>query len=732
MRFDARVSRTVLVWSWAIIAIIALSGLPRSALAQSAASHHSVVRRWNELLLASIRNDMARPVVHARNLFHMSAAMWDAWAVWDEVRIEDGGPKPWLVKENDLSALPWSADGDREEARRASISYAAYGILRWRFADSPGIDDVSPLYDDLMEELGYPVDYASMVGSDPRAIGNQIAAAYIEFGLSDGSNEKEAYANRWYAPTNIPLLPFRSGTQGIENPDRWQPLSLQVFVDQSGNSRATGYPDFLGPEWGNVTPFSLREDQKTIHYDDAGNEFPVYLDPGPPPMLNKTNGFKPATEEQLKFLQGFEQVLYWSDHLDASDGVLIDASPNSIGNADLPADAKEDFSWFYDALNGGDAGRGYRRNPVTGKMYPKQEVPRADYARILAEFWSDGPDSETPPGHWFTILNDVMDHPLFQRRMEGTGPELDALEYDVKAYFALGGGVHDAAIAAWACKGRYDYVRPVSVIRWMAENGQRSDPKQDSYHPLGLELIPGQVEVITPESSQPGERHQYLRMSIGKIAVKCWRGPDYIVNRHAAGCGWILAINWWPYQRPTFVTPNFAGYVSGHSTFSRTAAEILTLLTGSEYFPGGLGEYVAPAKEYLHFEDGPTREVRLQWASYRDASDQCSLSRIWGGIHPPADDIPGRLMGKVIGPQVWEHATSHFGGKFNKGLKSKECPEDLNGDGTVDDADLTALYNEMGKECSLDETCDADLNSDLVTNYNDLIVFFQVYLRGGC
>ena len=256
MRFHARVSRTVLVWSWAIIAIIALSGLPRSALAQSAASHHSVVRRWNELLLASIRNDMARPVVHARNLFHMSAAMWDAWAVWDEVRIEDGGPKPWLVKENDLSALPWSADGDREEARRASISYAAYGILRWRFADSPGIDDVSPLYDDLMEELGYPVDYASMVGSDPRAIGNQIAAAYIEFGLSDGSNEKEAYANRWYAPTNIPLLPFRSGTQGIENPDRWQPLSLQVFVDQSGNSRATGYPDFLGPS-GAMSPRSL-------------------------------------------------------------------------------------------------------------------------------------------------------------------------------------------------------------------------------------------------------------------------------------------------------------------------------------------------------------------------------------------------------------------------------------------------------------------------------------------
>jgi len=39
-----------------------------------------------------------------------------------------------------------------------------------------------------------------------------------------------------------------------------------------------------------------------------------------------------------------------------------------------------------------------------------------------------------------------------------------------------------------------------------------------------------------------------------------------------AGVDWILAENWWPYQRPTFVTPPFAGFVSGHSTFSRAAA----------------------------------------------------------------------------------------------------------------------------------------------------------------
>ena len=46
-------------------------------------------------------------------------------------------------------------------------------------------------------------------------------------------------------------------------------------------------------------------------------------------------------------------------------------------------------------------------------------VKRGDYTRGLAEFWADGPDSETPPGHWFTILNYVNDNPLLNKNFEG-------------------------------------------------------------------------------------------------------------------------------------------------------------------------------------------------------------------------------------------------------------------------------------------------------------------------
>ena len=47
-------------------------------------AQHSVARQWNEALLEAIRRDFARPTVHARNLFHTSVAMYDAWAAYDE------------------------------------------------------------------------------------------------------------------------------------------------------------------------------------------------------------------------------------------------------------------------------------------------------------------------------------------------------------------------------------------------------------------------------------------------------------------------------------------------------------------------------------------------------------------------------------------------------------------------------------------------------------------------
>ena len=141
---------------------------------------------------------------------------------------------------------------------------------------------------------------------------------------------------------------------------------------------------------------------------------------------------------------------------------------------------------------------------------------------------------------------------------------------------------------------------------------------------------------------------------MGEIAIRVWRGPD-------SGVGWILGERWVPYQKATFVTPAFPGFVSGHSTFSRAAAEVLAADTGSPYFPGGLFEQTF-APGYLKFEAGPSEPVTLQWATYYDAADQAGISRIYGGIHIPADDFAGRRIGSRIGKQAWALAARYFAG----------------------------------------------------------------------
>jgi hypothetical protein len=609
---------------------------------------HSIARRWNEAILEAIRNDFARPTVHARNLFHLSAGMYDIWVVYGR----DGSPY-FLGQHHGEFFFPFQdipSPKDITAAREEALSYFCYRVIRFRFRMSPGWVKTYELIENLMDELGYDRHLTSETYTDgsPAALGNYLAEKVIAFGLQDGSNEGGDYQNLQYDPINKPMN-LRSPLLGdITNPNRWQPLAFDTFIDQSGNVMTAGTPPFLSPEWGRVIPFSLKEKDLQIHQVN-GMECWVYHDPGEPFYLNKD---KQGSSSDFK--KNFSVVANWGSHLDPSDGVIWDISPGAIGNMDIHRD--EGLFELY-RKEGGDLGTGYPVNPKTNQPYASQFVPRGDYTRVLAEFWADGPDSETPPGHWFTILNYVSDHPLFEKKFQGEGKIIDPFEWDVKSYFVMGGAMHDAAITAWGIKGLYDYVRPISAIRYMSHKGQSSDEHLPNYHPEGVELMEGLVELVTASDPLAGSEGEH----IGKIKLLSWKGHDYIETpEDLAGVGWILGENWWPYQRPTFVTPPFAGYISGHSTFSRAAATVMTMLTGDEYFPGGIAEFVAKKNEYLVFEEGPSVDVVLQWARYYDAADQCSLSRIWGGIHPPQDDMPARLIGEKVGMDAFEFGRQYF------------------------------------------------------------------------
>lgn len=573
----------------------------------------SVARVWDEQLLALIRQVVPAPGVHARNLYHTSAAMWDAWAAYD--KTADGV----FVTEKHTA-------GDLKAAREAAISYAAYRLLLWRYGTVGDLKEAQTQLDATMAKLCYRTDYTTAEGNDPAALGNRIAAAVIAAGKDDGSLESERYVDSSYKPVNDPLIVDEPGAP-MRDPNRWQPLSLERQLSQNGLPIPGKIQEFIGPHWGHVTSFAL-----------APSEAGTPIDPGPPPMLGD-----PATDAAFK--QQAVDLIRYSGALDPTDGKTIDAGPASLGNNPL----------------GTNDGHGYPVNPVTGQPYAPNPTLRADFMRVLAEFWADGPKSETPPGHWNVVANAVSDTPGFAHRIGGQGDEVDRLEWDVKMYLALNGAVHDAAIAAWGLKGHYDSVRPMSAIRYMGGKGQSSDPAGPAYSPEGLPLEPGLIELVTRESSAPGQRHAHLSANVGEIAIRTWKGFPQDATIQTSGVGWIRAVDWVPYQRSTFVTPAFAGYPSGHSTFSRAAAEVLTAFTGTEFFPGGMTSFTVPRGELLH-EEGPTTDTTIPWATYYDAADQAGISRLFMGIHIAADDVEGRKLGATCGKDAVAKAQTYFDG----------------------------------------------------------------------
>ncbi|HEV8318702.1 MAG TPA: hypothetical protein VGQ10_14905 [Vicinamibacterales bacterium] len=218
-----------------------------------------------------------------------------------------------------------------------------------------------------------------------------------------------------------------------------------------------------------------------------------------------------------------------------------------------------------------------------------------DRQKMIAEYWSDGPASELPPGHWNLLAQVVA------RR------DRHSLDENVKLFFLLNNALFDASVAVWECKVFFDYVRPITAIRFLF-GGQR---------------------------------------------VEAWGGP-FQGTRIIDGKDWV------PYQRGTFLTPPFAEYVSGHSTFSAASAEILKRFTGSDIFRHGV--VLAPGSSRIEPGFTPRYPVVLYWPTFSAAAEQAGLSRRYGGIHFRDGDLEGRALGRRVATMVWEKAQRLFAG----------------------------------------------------------------------
>ncbi len=143
-----------------------------------------------------------------------------------------------------------------------------------------------------------------------------------------------------------------------------------------------------------------------------------------------------------------------------------------------------------------------------------------DEQKMMVEYWADGPNSETPPGHWclFAQFVSARDH--------------HGVDDDVKMFFALTNALLDAGIAAWDAKLTFDSVRPITAIHFLFA---RQEVRAWGGRFKGTQMIRG-------EQWQP---YQPVVMAM---------------------------------------TPAFPEFISGHSTFSAAGAEVLKSFTGSDAF----------------------------------------------------------------------------------------------------------------------------------------------------
>jgi hypothetical protein len=177
--------------------------------------------------------------------------------------------------------------------------------------------------------------------------------------------------------------------------------------------------------------------------------------------------------------------------------------------------------------------------PIDPGASPLGDPSGAAYKRAAVAVLRATSNGEAPPA----LLSPLRWNSLAAHAATGD------LAGDLRLYLGVDGALNDAAVATWGAKRAYQAPRPISMIRYLAFQGQSSDRRQAHYSADGLPLVPGLVE-----------------MRDGKLEV-------------LSGGRWIDGAAW----SPPVATPPSPGDVAEGTAFAYAAGRVLTALTGRSY-----------------------------------------------------------------------------------------------------------------------------------------------------
>ena len=343
--------------------------------------------------------------------------------------------------------------------KEKAVSYAAFRALEDVL---PG--DRDSVYIPLMKQLGYdPKDHATDIET-PAGIGNVACATVLEFRHHDKSNQMGD------------MLPGAG---------RERPASL------TGSGQAAGgpYKDATGPysDWSGYLPVN------------APGTVPAHFPLGKP---LDPNHWQPLT------------------YVDGSGNLVLQMFAGAQWCYVTPF-ALTKGEEFREALDTGPAKYGSAEYQQQAEEMIALSAGLTDRQKMISEYWSDGPDTEQPPGHWlrFAEFVSARDH--------------HSLDDDVKMFFALTNAMLDAEIAAWDSKRAHDSVRPVTAISLLF-NGKKirawGGPGKGTIEMDGSQWIPYQPATFpTPPSPDYVSEGSTSGAAAARI-LTLWTGSERFDN----------------------------------------------------------------------------------------------------------------------------------------------------------------------------------------------------------
>ena len=415
----------------------------------------NITVRWESAALQGVHDSKQGAQMVTRALATVHTCMYEAWAAYDEHAVG-----------TQLSGALRRPVSERKAVNKEkAISYAAFRALEDVL---PG--DTDSVYVPLMKQLGYDPKDHSIDIETPAGIGNVACAAVLEFRHHDKANQLGD------------LLPgagqsrLEAGATGRERP-----------ASPTGSGQAAGgpYKDATGPysDWSGYLPVN------------APGTVPAHFPLGKP---LDPNHWQPLT------------------YVDGNGNLVLQMFAGAQWCYVTPF-ALTKGEEFREALDTGPAKYGSAEYQQQAEEMIALSAGLTDRQKMISEYWSDGPDTEQPPGHWlrFAEFVSARDH--------------HSLDDDVKMFFALTNAMLDAEIAAWDTKRAYDSVRPVTAISLLF-NGKKirtwGGPGKGTVEIDGSQWIPYQPATVpTPPSPEYASEESTSSASAAWI-LTLWTGSE--------------------------------------------------------------------------------------------------------------------------------------------------------------------------------------------------------------